>query len=536
MDIPDWIKKRSSLCRSLKEEGIDINSQFKNENVPIKDDDSINNLDDLFLFIKIVKYWDIDIPKSFFKFIYSLNDKVEFFHRLDELSCNLPEHEKAFYEDLKCFADDREIKEKFIFFAKRGNYLFINYLHKLTSYNKWDINIINASINIECFKFFIKKGYNWGIDTIKAVIENGNLDYLKFLHNDYIEKNKNFSFFTSSIMQKAVEKENVEIIHYLINNNCPCNDLSFSVALKNGNLKILTILFQNYTHPSANSIDSALTEAVKKGYFDCIDFIHESKIIIIHNICELAIYQGNMEYLLYFEKKGFKLPSELSIIFKLENEKQFECVKYCFEKGTKLTGTFYSYLLMKNKLEYIKYFHMEEMKKYKKCSWNESSIRNALNYGREEIKNECFTYLIENVSLQASATQGCPIGSKTFFMFISEDNIDVFKCLYEKKSFSFNEEIVNEALKYKSIKIIKFMSDNNCIFYLNDYISKLKIIEVYTFKQIIFSIENIGDISECFNSCMKKHFYDCAKILKNHKQGKYIAISNEDIKILNECM
>ena len=149
--IPDWLKD-SIFYQNLDKEDIFIpipKDKFKNE---IK----INNIDDLYKYLEIVRYWMIiNCPYEIYDYI-KLNQNIIDLSYIKENFYDLP-----FFDEFIILCSTENNNDKYFICKESAKKGFLNLL-----------------------KYAHKNGYHWYEDTCSLAAVKGHLECLKYAHEN----------------------------------------------------------------------------------------------------------------------------------------------------------------------------------------------------------------------------------------------------------------------------------------------------------------------------------------------------------------
>ena len=151
------------------------------------------------------------------------------------------------------FSDDLSIIKRNLESYEKYNYC--DYYYGANS----DINSVTREGCVEMVKYLHEFGGNINTLTFYMAIESGNLECLKYLHDqntDYTKSNKQLEkeFQQSDILtvyklpakllECAISKNEFEIVKYLYENGCPLTKRGFEFAVKNKNKEMIDYLYE----------------------------------------------------------------------------------------------------------------------------------------------------------------------------------------------------------------------------------------------------------------------------------------------------
>jgi hypothetical protein len=230
--IPDWLKD-SIFYQNLDKEDISISipkDKLENE---IK----INNINDLYKYLEIVRYWMIiNCPHEIYNFI-----------KLNRIIIDLSYIKTRFY-DLP-FLDEFEI---LCSIENNNNKYFI-------------CNKASEKRYLNLLKYAHENGCPWDKYTCYSAAFNGHLECLKYAHENGCPWDK----YTCSF---AAQKGHLDCLKYAHENGCPWDEDTCSNAAQNGHLDCLKYADENYCYWNQDICASA----AKNGHLDCLKYAHEN--------------------------------------------------------------------------------------------------------------------------------------------------------------------------------------------------------------------------------------------------------------------
>jgi len=369
----------------------------------------INNIKDLYKYIKILDYWGVNqIPEEIGEWIASnkiwdetLTDEFYFwlFEQKEEL--------KKFYtivliyDEVSCIAcstDDNLCSRM----AKFGYHNALRCAH--SAKYLWDKDIINISMingNLECLKFVIENGcYNMFDQKefkkiINTISQYGHVSVLKYIYenmhlfNVYVDEKYYEIFVNDDELYNFYEVEEME--------KQRMNDINYW----NG------VTF----HASIN------------GHTSILDFAYSKGLLIL--ISKNCIINGHLEYLTLACNYGY-IPNSNIILD-------------CLQDETKIKS------IIKN-FEIIKYLHLKD------CILPIKLVFDSLS-----IDIEVFRFLCSNALIYNPDTL-----SKLYIDAVKKNSLEAIKIIYDSKK-SFTDGIYYASARKGNLDIIKFLFSQGCL-------------------------------------------------------------------------
>lgn len=133
--------------------------------------------------------------------------------------------------------------------------------------------------HIELMKWTINRKYNWGVDTIVSAIEFGQFETLMLIHNLCVCKYKRTKKMITSctkITRVAIEKGYLDMLIWLNNNGYKIDLCSVLIAAKNGDLKIVSWMYENYNDLDSNYWSNEICKIVaSNGRLEILKWLKE---------------------------------------------------------------------------------------------------------------------------------------------------------------------------------------------------------------------------------------------------------------------
>lgn len=170
--------------------------------------------------------------------------------------------------ELKCEYN----KEVLTVVVDGGHLEILKYLYQREYINGivWLLPFEISEKNIPCLKFLIESYtqiYDLDESYMDAVVESGQLEYLKYLHERGID-------WDDRVTTTAVENRNVEMLKYAHENGCPIDEDIFNnddYAYSTTSLECI-----KYLHDIGIKCEWACNEAAENGDIELLTFAHEN--------------------------------------------------------------------------------------------------------------------------------------------------------------------------------------------------------------------------------------------------------------------
>uniref|UniRef100_A0A6C0AER6 Ankyrin repeat protein n=1 Tax=viral metagenome TaxID=1070528 RepID=A0A6C0AER6_9ZZZZ len=298
------------------------------------------NCQDIFLYIKVLDFWGIDLPpESFFNLIF--NNKLEAYMILKNMQ------NSKFYDFLKDILQSDDINRDFAMLAFK--HILPDIL--LYSWNKYEwsstmANIVVENKNFDLFLILFNSEFASFFD-INVLAEKGCTDFLKHLH-------ENGTIFDNEVLYYSALSGNVECLKYIHSIQKTLDERTFSGAVYSKSIDCIKYLHENNC-PWDRDIDLpyALFTIIKKNHdpIECLKFLYENGYLFFKGILKRIVECGSIKCLEYLFDK---VPIEYDLHDIAAEKEHFECLKFLHEKGFRFTKIT-KYLARNNKemLNYI---------------------------------------------------------------------------------------------------------------------------------------------------------------------------------------
>ena len=317
-----------------------------------------------------------------------------------------------------------------------------------------EINTIYCSKDIENIQIFLKVIDFWGINYIpkeffklflsdkvkskEALLDMNNYKFHMFLRESLTLENKKIEFpilaikydfidaltytnkrrfvWNKKTSRFAFECNNLKILSYLLENNCPVYTNIYNYIKINTSVECI-----KYLHDKGFKWDKNHCQiAAENGNLEVLSYLHENKCPWDKEACSLASRMGHLECLKYLHENG--CPWNECSTDAASCMGHLQCLKYLHENGCPWDEYSTEAASRMGHLQCLKYLHENG------CPWNECSTEAASRMGHLE----CLKYLHENgchwnviicnmsaqnnhfECLKYAHEHGCPIGKETF--------------------------------------------------------------------------------------------------------------------------
>lgn len=339
----------------------------------------------------------------------------------------------------------------------------------------------------ETFNILLKKGYDISticrFDVLRKVAKNGNLNFLKWLHENGCKMN-------ASIFSDAVEGEHLKIVEWLLEIDCPKDRYSCFEAAKKGNLNLL-IWLRNNNFPWDETITCI---AAKKGHFELLKWAIENGCPLDPEACENAAYKNHFEIVKWLSDKCSKEKVFESAIIagSLEMLKWLKC------EGFPIPESFEVWIIIKTQMDYEKLQWLVDEKiiildrNVCFCHVNSKRQKHA-DYECENIQQERYTivvlmpsltieilqwmlnnglkwnrclkvaiaYTLNKQLIQWAILNGCKKSRIFARIAIEKGKFDLLKFLKEI-GIIFNETVFKSAIIYEDFETIEWLKTIQC--------------------------------------------------------------------------
>jgi hypothetical protein len=258
-------------------------------------------------------------------------------------------------------------------------------------YNTLVFNIVSKYGHLQIlqylYHFFIDQNLDcpWDETTCEFAVEGGNLECLKWLHENGCPWNQYITICAARI-------GNVDCLKYAYENDCntPIEISSYSIIEKNTNN--LNCLEYIHIHINEHIWDSSLTNSASSNdLLDCLTYLHENQCPWNNGTCINAAINGHSECLRYALQNGCD-HDDPYICTSAAISKNFECVEIARQYNTPWNAETCEKILVNSSFEQFQWAHNNG------CPWD-NHIYTACVYAG---KLDCLEYAYNNQ---------CPIGN-----------------------------------------------------------------------------------------------------------------------------
>ena len=278
--------------------------------------------------------------------------------------------------------------------AQIGCFETIKFLHEICE-SKWDFstNILESEIsyyaskygNLELLEYVNKNGCPIFITSCIVALEHNHSDCLVYAYKNLYDKKLRIPTYKKDNMVKiAVVNGDLNSLKFLHENNFKINNSVCEFIANTNNLELLKWIHQkNFRiHPNTCAI------AALNNNLEMIQYAHENKCSWDTNTCANAALKNNIEILRYAHTNGCPWDAKTCAFAAQQNN--FEILQYAHENGCPWDADTCSNAAFNGNLQILKYAFENG------CPWNSKTTYNA------KIKNnlECFTYACNNGCLE----------------------------------------------------------------------------------------------------------------------------------------
>jgi hypothetical protein len=183
-NIPQWLKK------SYLYQNFDINNKNEDEDIfisipkdKLENEIKINNIDDLYKYLEILRYWMIiNCPYEIYNFI-KLNKNIIDISYIKTRFYDLP-----FLDEFEILCSIENNKDKYYICtesSKKGFLNLLKYAHENSClWNKETCSFAAKYGYLECLKYAHENGCPWDDNTCYSAASNGHLECLKYAHEN----------------------------------------------------------------------------------------------------------------------------------------------------------------------------------------------------------------------------------------------------------------------------------------------------------------------------------------------------------------
>ena len=300
-EIPNWLKD-SIFYRKIETDNENKDVFISIQKDKFENEIKINNIDDLYKYLEIVRYWMvIDCPHEIYDYL-KLNQNIINLSYIKEKFYDLP-----FLDEFKILCSTINKKKTKYFFcreaSKKGYLNLLKYANK-NGYPWNESTCTGAATNghFKCLKYAYENGCPWTKDTCDYAALNGHSECLEYAYENECPR-------TKYICEYAAKNRHFKCLKYLIKKKCPGYEKICKYAAENGDLECLKCAYENGCPLDE---DVCFFAAHRGGYFfESLKNAHEKSCHWDKITCSSAADRG------YFNES-----------LKCANNKQLECLKY----------------------------------------------------------------------------------------------------------------------------------------------------------------------------------------------------------------
>ena len=290
---------------------------------------------------------------------------------------------------------------------------------------------IYDSNNVELAKLIIEKRVlNFG--SINSLPPSGNFEVMKYLLGDEV-RNKQGDIvelpkwmkpwpIDSWAVKQAVERNNLEMVEYLIGKGSKILESAVAQAAQNNNLEMVEYLIGK----GAKINDSAITHAARNNNLEMVKYLVVSLI-----------------------KKGAKIND--SAITQAAKNNNLEMVKYLIEKGAYIDNNAVAWEAKNNNLEMVKYLMIE-----KDANIDDNAVTHAaysaVAHAAQNNNLEMVKYLVEKL-LEKGPEE---ISEDAVTHAVQNNNLEMAEYLIGKGAEINDSAVVSQAVENNNLEMVKY--------------------------------------------------------------------------------
>ncbi len=295
--------------------------------------------------------------------------------------------------------------------------------------------------NLDFVKYVVKTNrmykpsdYNLWKCCYKASLEN-NSDFLKFCLRLCTK--------TSDMTKQSVEDGNVEFLKFMVENGCPFDKESCISASYNNNIDCL-----KYLHQNGCPWDKELCQyAASNNSFDCLKYLHQNGCPWDEETCLSAVLNDSdsIKCLEYAHKNGCPWNEQSACQAAISNS--VNCLKYLLDNNCPMedaTGHAAEY----GNLDCLVLLNESKIK------WDEDTIECCIH----SFENECLKYVLDN---------NAPCSNEMLELSAKIGNLEALEILHSR-GFKFGENFCKNVIEdcddytLSVDKCLKFAISNGC--------------------------------------------------------------------------
>jgi len=249
----------------------------------------------------------------------------------------------------------------------------------------------------------------WPIDSwaVKQAVERNNLEMVEYL----IGKG---SKILESAVADAAKNNNLEMVEYLVKKGAEIDKTAIGNAAQNNNYKMVDYLVTSLIEKGSKINDNtAVANAAKNNNLEMVKYLIEKGANIDNNAVAHAAYNNNLEMVKYLVTslivKGAKINDNTAVEQAAQNN-NLEMAEYLIEKGAKINDSAVEQAAQNNNLEMVKYLVKKganiDNNAVANAAYNNNYkmvdylLEKLLEKGEEEISEDAVTRAVQNNNLE----------------------------------------------------------------------------------------------------------------------------------------
>ena len=178
---------------------------------------------------------------------------------------------------------------------KGGHLEIVQWLYDETRYySGQELCCQLAAINghLDIMKWLFEHGFRWDADAFKFAADYGHLDILKYLNG------RSEVTWDKPTFDHAVANDNLEIVEYLYENECPWDTYTFGTAAFHGHLEIIKYLYEH----NCPWNEETCSNAAKNNQLEVLKYLHDNGCHWNDRSYYSAIQYGHLEIVKYLHE------------------------------------------------------------------------------------------------------------------------------------------------------------------------------------------------------------------------------------------
>ena len=223
-----------------------------------------------------------------------------------------------------------------------GQLACLRYMHE--SGVLFDDILNRAGASLPCLQYVIEQGLEVSEETLIIAAECNNVDCMKLLHDMGITTTAELCevvhtveamiyvmsighFLTEGCMSSAARVDDIDMVRFLIANNCPMDSDALERAIGNDNIDIARVLIANNCPMDSD----VLERAIGNGNIEMVQMLHDAHCPSSTDMCYIAAFQDNLEILKFLHEHNY--PWDTSVCHIAAVNDNLEILQYAFEQG-----------------------------------------------------------------------------------------------------------------------------------------------------------------------------------------------------------